>query len=413
MSPAAIHVGIDATSWANDRGFGRFTRELVIALAARDAGFHYTLVFDQAPIGAGDAGAEGEKERPTLDLPEGVGVMSAATGRTLNQSAVGTASRSPGYLWRMGQLVRRADFDLFFYPAVYSYFPLLARVPKVVCYHDATAERIPHLLFPTKLNHRLWQIKTALARLQTTRAMTVSASSARDVETILRIPADRIDLVTEAADPVFRKLDDPAIGAAARRRHGIPDDADLLVYVGGMNAHKNILGLLRAMPAIVAARPAAHLAIVGDTSGKGFWDNVPELMDFVAGTPPLSAHVHFTGYLADAGLVELLNGSDALVFPSLWEGFGLPAVEAMSCGVPVLASDRGSLPEVVGDAGRLFDPENAGSMAECVIGFLADHEARATLGKRALRRAAGFSWERAAELAEECFRRACADGGRG
>jgi len=410
VSPAPIHVGIDATSWANDRGFGRFTRELVIALAARDAGFRYTLVFDQAPV---VAAAEGSDGQPTLDLPEGVGVLSAATGLTLNQSAVGTASRSPGYLWRMGQLVRRGGFDLFFYPAVYSYFPLLARVPKVVCYHDATAERIPHLLFPTKLNHRLWQIKTALARLQTTRAMTVSESSARDVETILRIPRERIDLVTEAADPIFRKLDDPAVGVAARRRHGIPDGADGLVYVGGMNAHKNILGLLRAMPAIVAARPGAHLAIVGDTSGKGFWDNVPELMDFVARTPPLSEHVHFTGYLADAELVELLNGSDALVFPSLWEGFGLPAVEAMSCGVPVLASDRGSLPEVVGDAGRFFDPENVASIAECVIGFLADPAARATLRERATERAATFSWARAAELAEACFRRGYADGRRG
>jgi glycosyltransferase involved in cell wall biosynthesis len=394
LGPTPIHVGIDATSWANDRGFGRFTRELVTALAARDEGFRYTLVFDQIP---------------TDGLPEGVDVQSASTGLTLNQTAVGSTSRSPAYLFRMGRLVRRAGFDLFFYPAVYSYFPLLARVPCVVCYHDATAERIPHLLFPTRLNHRLWQIKTALARWQTTRAMTVSQSSARDVESILRIPRERIDLVTEAADPIFRRLEDPTIGAQARRRHGIPDDAELLVHVGGMNAHKNILGLLRAMPTIVAARPNAHLAIVGDTSGKGFWDNVPELMDFVKRTPPLGDHVHFTGYVADAGLVELLNGADALVFPSLWEGFGLPAVEAMSCGVPVLASDRGSLPEVVGDAGRFFDPEDVASIAACVIGLLADPAERARLAARAGERAAQFSWQRAAELAETCFRRCLGD----
>ena len=95
-------------------------------------------------------------------------------------------------------------------------------------------------------------------------------------------------------------------------------------------------------------------------SGQGFWDNVPELREYIASHPPLERHVHFTDYLPDAELVDLLSGAAALVFPSLWEGFGLPAVEAMSCGVPVLASDRGSLPEVIGNAGMFFDPDPDG-----------------------------------------------------
>ena len=116
-------------------------------------------------------------------------------------------------------------FDVFFFPTLYSYFPLFANVPCVVCYHDTTAERLPRLLFPTRLNHGLWRAKAALARLQTTRAMTVSQSSAADLENILRFPRERIDVVTEAADPVFRVIDDPASAAAARARHGIPSDA--------------------------------------------------------------------------------------------------------------------------------------------------------------------------------------------
>ena len=390
-----IHVGIDATTWWNDRGFGRFTRELLKALVARSSGFRYSLVVDRAP---------------DETLPAGVDIVRADTRRTLTESAVGDSARSVGYLWQVSRAVRRADFDLLFFPAVYSYFPVLSRVPCVVCYHDTTAERLPHLLFPTQLGHRLWQIKTALARLQTTRAMTVSQASAADLERFLRFSPDRIDLVTEAADPVFRVLDDEALGARARARQGIPEDADLLVYVGGMNAHKNVLGLLHAMVEIVARRSSVHLAIVGDTSGKGFWDNVPELQEFVRTNPPLDRHVHFTGYLDDAELVELLNGAAALVFPSLWEGFGLPAVEAMSCGVPVLASRRGSLPEVVGDAGLLFDPESAPEIAECVLGFLDDPALRERLAAAALARAATFTWDRAAELAEDCFRRCLADG---
>jgi alpha-1,3-rhamnosyl/mannosyltransferase len=314
----------------------------------------------------------------------------------------------------MGRLAASVDYDVFFFPTLYSYFPLLQRKPCVICYHDATAERFPELLFPTKMNHWLWRAKTALAHVQTTRAMTVSQTSAADLETIHHFAKDRIDVVTEAADDAFRVIDNPGLRERVRALHGIPQDARLLVHVGGMNAHKNILGLLKAMPQIIAAEPNTHLAIVGDTSGKGFWDNVDELKAFVAATAPLPEHVHFTGYIGDPELAELLNASDALVFPSLWEGFGLPAVEAMFCGIPVLASSRGgSLPEVVGDAGLLFEPEDPEAIASCVIGFLRDEDLRARLARNAVERARLFSWTRGAALAEESFRRCYADAQRG
>lgn len=383
-------MGVDATSWQNDRGFGRFTRELIKALASRDTGFRYTLLFD---------------EQPRDRMPAGVDVLSAETVRTLRESTAGTASRSLAYLWRMGRLARTVRCDVFFFPTLYSYFPIPVRTPCVICYHDTTGERLPALVFPTKLNRFLWRTKTALARLQTTRAMTVSQCSARDLEQILHIPRRQIDVVTEAADPLFRVIDDPSVAARARASYGVPADAMLLLYVGGMNPHKNVLSLLKAMPMIIAHRSRVHLAIVGDTSGKGFSDNVAELKQFVTSNPPLGEHVSFTGYVDDTTLVELLNGAAALVFPSLWEGFGLPALEAMSCGVPVLASRRGSLPEVIGETGLFFDPESPSDIAECVVRFLADPALRMHLGQLARERARSFTWQRAAELAEICFRR--------
>ena len=385
-----LRVGVDAATWANDRGFGRFTRELMKALISRDEGFEYTLVFDRPPQEA---------------MPAGAKVLSAATRRDLNESHAGDSSRSTMDLLRMAWVVRKANFDVFFFPAVYSYFPILGRKPCVVCYHDCTAERLPQYLFPKPINHRLWQAKTALALRQTTRALTVTETSAKDIESFFKVPRSRIDVVTEAADAVFQ-VHPPAVGIDARAEFGVKDGEDLLVTLGGMNAHKNILGLLRAMPQVVAKRPQVRLVIVGDTSGRGFWDNVPELMAFVAAHPPLVKHVQFSGYLDDAAVVRLLNGAAALVFPSLWEGFGLPAVEAMQCGVPVLASNRGSLPEVVGAAGLFFEPEDPADIARTVLAFLEDPGLRAHLGEAALARAAGFSWERAAELAEASFRKA-------
>lgn len=392
-----VHVGVDATSWVNDRGFGRFTRELTAALAARQSGFRYTLLFDRAP---------------STPLPTGVGALCASTQRTLNETAVGASSRSPRYLWAMGRLARRGRLDLMFFPTLYSFFPLLSATPCVVCFHDATAERMPELLFPTRLNRLLWRAKTLLARRQATRVMTISQASANDLARLLRIAPDRIDVVTEAPAEAFRVIADPGAVAAARRRHGVPDVAKLFVHVGGMNPHKNILRLLEAMLRVVAAHPDVHLAIVGDTSGKGFWDNVGELRAFVAASAPLAEHVHFTGYLSDADLAALLNAAEALVFPSLWEGFGLPAVEAMACGVPVLASRRGSLPEVVADAGLYFEPEDADAIAACILRILDDGGLRSRLAGLALERAALYRWERAAELAEASFRRALADASR-
>ena len=391
MAKGRFHVGVDAASWYNDRGYGRFTRELLKALIARDSEFRYTLVFDQAP---------------SFELPDGSQIVVAGTRRSIHEATSGDASRSPGDLWRAARAVREAGCDLFFFPTVYSYFPIIRRIPCVVCFHDTTPERFPELVFPTRRNRLFWQIKSLLARMQATRVMTISGASARDLADTLGIPQHKIDVVTEAPEPMFRIINDETILSAARARYGIPENSRLLVHVGGMNAHKNILRLLEAMPSVIDRFPDTHLAIVGSLSRKGFWDNVSTLQVFVRDTPPLSAHVHFTDYVADADLVELLNAAKALIFPSLWEGFGLPAVEAMSCGVPVLASDRASLPEVVGNAGLFFDPEDTDAIAGTIMNFLGDTRLQSTLFGRARERAKRFTWARAAELAEDCFRRA-------
>lgn len=389
MTLAPLHVGIDATTWWNDRGFGRFTRELVRALGERSSGFRYTLVVDR--LGS--------------DLPAGMEVVAATPKRTLTESAVGRGARSPSELWSMARVAARRNFDVFFFPAVYSYFPLLSRTPTVVAFHDTIAERFPKLVFPTLKNQLLWRAKVRLARLQADRLMTVSEASARDIQTFLDVPRGRIDVITEGPSPIFRTIQ--GLDAdAVRTRFLLPGTGDLLVYVGGLNPHKNVLSLLRAMPAVLARRPQTHLVVVGDTSGKGFMDNVSELRSFVAAHPNVSSRVTFAGYVADGDLVELFHVATALVFPSLWEGFGLPAVEAMATGLPVLASNCGSLPEVVGDAGLYFDPGSPAEIADACLRLLSDPELQRQLRSAALRRVPRFSWARAAELAEASFRSA-------
>ena len=185
-----IHVGVDATTWWNERGFGRFTRDLLRSLISRDAEFRYTLVIDRPP---------------DESLPEGADLLLAESSRPVTAAAVGSGARSPVDLWTLSRKVAAARFDLFFFPAVYSFFPLLSRVPCVVTFHDTIAERYPNLVFPSRRNRWLWSAKVAIARFQAERFMTVSQASAQDLDRILGVPADRIDIVTEAASPRFHR----------------------------------------------------------------------------------------------------------------------------------------------------------------------------------------------------------------
>ena len=386
-----LHIGVDASSWENERGFGRFTRNLIPALAARQSGFRYTLLFDQ---------------EPTRPVPEGVDIRIAGSDRSMSEASSGASARGGADLITMARSAQRMDCDLFFYPAVYSYFPQLTRRPSVVCFHDTIPERFPDLIFPKKLNFRLWQAKCWLAKTRATRVMTISDASANDLTRILRIPRDRIDTITEGAEAIFRPINDNSALIQARQAYSIPPDAPLLVYLGGFNRHKNVLRLIEAMPRILTQVPDTRLAIVGRTTGARFWDNIEDLKTSAAADAARSESIVFTGEIDDPELAALLNAADALVFPSLWEGFGLPALEAMSCGTPVLSSDRGSLPEVVGDGGLYFDPLSSQVLADQAIRLLNEPGLQNDLSQKALAQASGFSWDKGAELAEESFRRA-------
>jgi glycosyltransferase involved in cell wall biosynthesis len=381
-----VKIGIDATCWWNNRGFGRFTRELLGALFRLESDHRFVLFADQ-PL-------------PDLSHFANVSVVQVDSARPTTVAAVADSRRSVFDMLRMYRAVAGSSLDIMYFPAVYSWFPVPRKLPTMVTLHDAIAEHYPKLIFSNWRSRLFWTLKMKLALWQCQRILTVSQAAKEEIVEYIGADPDAIDIASEAPNPVFKQTHDTDLIRAARERANLSATAPVIVYVGGLAPHKNLHGLLDGFEkAIHKGRIGeVHLALVGDFRGAGFLSNYDTLSERVLGSPDLRSRVHFTGYLADEDLIALYSSALAVAMPSYTEGFGLPAVEAMACSAPVLSSDRGSLPEVVGDAGIYFDPFDTTAISEAIIEMVENDALRARLSVNALAQASLFSWERAARM---------------
>jgi len=221
------------------------------------------------------------------------------------------------------------------------------------------------------------------------RVLTVSDFTALEVADLLGVPRERIETVRPSVSAAFAAPGDAAAEhAALRARHGTL--GPFVLFVGTANARKN---LPRLLDAFAAARRTAGLPHVLVVAGDRGGDDVRAL----AAARGLGGAVRVAGYVAEPELAALYRAAGALVFPSLYEGFGLPVLEAMAAVCPVLTSDGSALRETAGDAALLVDPESADAIAAALVRVLADAALRARLVEDGRRRAAGFTWERFAE----------------
>ena len=300
----------------------------------------------------------------------------------------------------MGRAVASAGLDLMYFPATYTFFPVW-NVPRlVVTMHDTLALAHPELVFPTHRGRLAWLLKEHAAARLADRIVTVSETSRRDLQAWFRLPdtqsfASSLRVPTRSSGPRPRALGQSTV----LRRLAIPSGARYLLYVGGLSPHKNLPRLIDAFSRIEDSN--VLLVLVGDFKDV-FHTHVAEIQSAIA-SAGLNERVLLPGFVPDAELVYLYSRAYALVQPSLMEGFGLPAVEAMACGTPVISSRAGSLPEVVGDAGLFFDPTDVASMAATISQVLGDSRLRDDLARKALDRAGLFTWDRAARSLLDCF----------
>jgi glycosyltransferase involved in cell wall biosynthesis len=296
----------------------------------------------------------------------------------------------------MGCAVARLPIDAFFFPAVYSFFPLLCRVPTAVTFHDAIAEHHPDLIFSGFRTRWLWGLKTWLARRQASLVLTVTETARAQIASAFGLPAANIHVITEGPHAAFRPIHDRHVRQGVLDKYGLPIDRPLILYVGGISPHKNLEGLLQALCRLRVATPISwHLVLVGDYASDSFLGCYHRLKE-LATQLGLSDHTTFTGYIPNEDLAVLYNTAVFLVLPSFSEGFGLPLVEAMACGTPVAASSRGAIPEVLGSAGVLFDPEDHAEMAAVLRRLLEDEPLRTQSRAEGLKRVTRYTWSASA-----------------
>ena len=386
-----MRIGVDACCWSNRRGFGRFTRELLEAVVANDTKNEYLFFVDRET-------AEGN------GIPKTVHKIVAPTRVSPMEAASAEGRRSLGDLWALSHQVLKHKVDLFFFPAVYSYFPILNRTKIVVTLHDVIADHHPELIFPNKKLKLFWKMKQNLAIRQADLILTVSEYSKHEIIEYFGVPESRVKVISEAARPVFSPLPRSAEMDQVLRRFQLDDDKRFLLYVGGISPHKNLKTLVSAYHQLVCDDRFSdvRLVLVGDYQNDSFYSDYPSLKQHIDQLQ-LEEKVVFTGYIEDQDLAYLYNAASLLVLPSLEEGFGLPAIEAMACGTPVSASNRGSLPEIVGKAGRFFEPTNVRAIRNVLGQVLSDDLMRKEMRETGLTRARQFMWDKAAKDALGIF----------
>jgi glycosyltransferase involved in cell wall biosynthesis len=278
-----------------------------------------------------------------------------------------------------------------------SGIPLFFKTGKyVVTIHDVIPWVLPWA-FPIK--HRL-VLGTAFVRIRRQADMVIvpSTAAAADVVHYLKVDRERIIVIPMGCEARFQPLGDPARAPTLRRRYGLPER--YILFVGTLEPRKNIKTLLHAFAMLLAEKPQDDLKLVV-AGGRGWGKE-----DFLETMQALRLHdyVRFTGFVEDDHLPDLYRGALLFVYPSLYEGFGLPVLEAMACGIPVITSNRSSLPEVAGDAALLVDPTHPEALAAAMASIMNDAELRQALCLKGLIRAREFTWQAVAQKTLEVYR---------
>ncbi len=274
--------------------------------------------------------------------------------------------------------------------------PLLSPCPSVVTIYD-----LSFLLYPESFKRfkRFYLgLFTRLSARRARRIIAISESTKRDVVRLLGVPPEKVEVVYCGIDEAFRPLAADQV-AAFRSKHGLPEC--FILFVGTIEPRKNVTRLIEAFATLRPCDFANLKLVIGGAKGWFYQDVFARVEEL-----GLEGQVMFPGYIPVSELPLWYNAAELFVYPSLYEGFGLPPLEAMACGTPVVTANTSSLPEVVDEAGLTVDPLDVEGLAQAMRRVLDDEALRQEMRERGLKRAEGFSWTKTAQETVQVYQRA-------
>ena len=370
-------IGIDYTAaYEQGAGIGRYVRGLIRALATHDRSTSYRLFV---------AGA------PRDGLP-------AAPGPNFQWRPTRITPRWFARVWHRLQLPLPVETFTgrvrLFHATDFTLPPTLPGTKTLLTVHDLSFVRAPETSTPV-LKAYLDRVVPRSAR-RATHVLADSQATKDDLIELYGMPPEKITVLLSGVNPEFKPVTDTNSLRAVRQRYQIPDNPYIL-SIGTVQPRKNYARLITALAALGPAHEDVHLVIAG---GRGWLDSPIFRAVYDQG---LEDRVHFIGFARDEDLPALYSGAACLAYPSLYEGFGFPVLEAMACATPVVTSTISSMPEVAGDAALLVDPYSVDAIAEALGRLLSDSELRETLVRRGIEQAAQFTWGRTARHLREIY----------
>ena len=372
-----MRVLLDGMQAGNQSGIGSYTCALIreLPLASSDMELHVMC---------------GRSAREEIPETDSVNFIPCTDSRP----PLGTLRRS----YTMARLLRQWTPDVLHYPA--SFTRLIggasSKETKVLLtVHDVSFLREPRWFRSDRSIYYRSMIRRSASLA--TRILADSEATGRDLRELIQIDSSKIDVTPLGVDARFR----PASDTDITRVHEIYDlPKTFFLYVGTLEPRKNLPRLIEAFDRI--ATKCDHDLVIAGRDGWKF----ASIYDAAANARH-SARIHFIGFVDDFLLPALLSAASVFVWPSLWEGFGLPPLEAMACGPPVVTWNTSSLPEVVGEAALTVRPEDIEAISEAMLSLAGDADLCASLRQRGWERASKFTWERTAKLTYEAYCRAC------
>lgn len=380
-----VAIDVSCLAFGVDVGISLYFRRLIESLLVQDESLELRLLYQQRRTPEADAVLE-ELQGERVEVKFAVADHPMLPRRTANWAP-----------WQgsVERLVGRVDV----FHSGDGGFPRGRSIPVVSTVFDLTPRLFPD--YHTLLNRLYYERRFRWLAGRANRIMAISDSTKRDFCRLYGYPTNRIDVTLLARAHARPSVDSTRRLAALRAQHGL-GDAPYVLSVGTLEPRKNHVRLIRAFERAAAVHPDTRLVLAGKHGWM--WEPIARAVEGSS----VRDRVHILGAVPDHDLVALYEGATVFAYPSLYEGFGLPVLEAMAAGAPVLASNVSSVPEVAGNAAVLVDPCDEGAIADALARLLADRAFRDELARRGRERERNFTWARTAETTLATYRAAIA-----